>query len=293
MDVSGAGFQPEPLKPAASAPIRQESHAPSRPGAGERPPSAESSAAVRSWRPILVSLAAVAAAVAIGYAAFIPATSDERDSPNWKHVQAAQQSAADGSPVQWRMRGGAALPAAGIMIGQQDRDLDTTQRVREALLAGNVALANQLVFRSTTAPAPVVTDPALLEPGQTPQPDTTPGPIPEPNAPSPTLSADMRTEIEQGDVEFYHIYLYDSCYEDGDVVEILVDGQPMFLTPIGNEGATISVPISRKRTTVLSVRGIFDGGGGITVGCRTSQGDGFVKSMAPGEIQPLSVIFPK
>ncbi len=293
MSLSGPEFQPEPLRPTAGSPIRQESRPPSMSGDGDRPPSAESSTSKRSRWPLWGALAAVAAAVAIGYAALIPAASDERDSPNWKYVQAAQQSAADGHPVQWRKPGGTALPSAGIIIGQQDRDLETTQRVRDALLARNLKLADQLAFHADAVPSPVVIDPASSMPPQASQPDKPPEPAAEPKLPEATLSSGMRAEIERGDVEFYHIYLYDSCYEDGDVVEILIDGQPMFLTPIGNKGATVSVPISKTRTTVISVRGIFDGGGGITVGCRTSQGDGFVKSMVPDEIQPLSVVFPK
>lgn len=296
MSMSGPGFQPEPLRPAADVPIQTGSHRSSPAGPVDLSPSAQASKSTRSRWPILASLVAVAAAVAIGFSAFIPAASDEKDSSNWKHVEAAQQSAAGGNPVQWRVPGGAAVPSAGILVSQQDRDLEKTQLVREALLAGNMKLADQLVFGA--APRLSSASVASASPGQGPVaqpeviPEVTPAANPEVQAPEATLSAGMRAEIEKGDVEFYHIYLYDSCYEDGDVVEILIDGQPMFLTPIGNQGSTVSVPISKQRTTVISVRGIFDGGGGITVGCRTSQGDGFVRSMAPGEIQPLSVVFP-
>ena len=39
-----------------------------------------------------------------------------------------------------------------------------------------------------------------------------------------------------------------------------------------------------------AIRGTVDGGGGITLGCWTSQGQGFLRVLGPGEVQPLNVV---
>jgi hypothetical protein len=52
---------------------------------------------------------------------------------------------------------------------------------------------------------------------------------------------------------------------------------------------TVSVPVNNASPTKVSLRGIHDGGGGITVGCRTSMGDFFTRSMWEGEVQDLGL----
>ena len=99
----------------------------------------------------------------------------------------------------------------------------------------------------------------------------------------------MQQKILSGDTKFFHIYLYDCCDEDGDVVEVILNGEVFAVVPITHAGATLSVPVGGSGTSV-SLRGVRDGGGGITVACRTSQGDFFTKSMTPGETQVIGLV---
>lgn len=258
----------------------------------ERPPSSERREARnpgrRSRKGLWGLLATAVAATAMTIVALTPASTQESQSRNWEHVLAANQSAENGQPMQWRTRGGSLLAVSEISLGKADRDVETTSQVKAALIQGDLALADRLAF-STSTPVPAPTEGTA--PPQ-PQSQSVPpdAPVQEIPAPAPSLSPGMRTEIQNGDTEFFHIYLYDSCCQDGDVVEILLNGESAFLVPITNSGSTLSVPVSRTSVTTIAVRGIFDGGGGITVACRTSEGDGFVRVMEEGELQTLGVV---
>ena len=158
-------------------------------------------------------------------------------------------------------------------------------------------MADQLFAKAQQIPAGDPADSGVISTGTSLDTQTTPSVsdaevAPVTQAPKATLTTGMRSEIARGDSRFYHVHLNDSCWNDGDIVEILLNGQPMFLVPINNAGVTLSIPVSTGTATVISIRGVYDGGGGITVACRTSQGEGFVRVMAPGEIQPLGVVLP-
>jgi len=104
-----------------------------------------------------------------------------------------------------------------------------------------------------------------------------------------SLSHGLKQEIVNGDAHFYHIYLYDSCDEDGDIVSVLINGTPFAEVPITHQGTTISVPISSKQANTIEILGVRDGTGGITVACMTSQGEFFSRVLAPGDVQLLGV----
>ena len=44
-----------------------------------------------------------------------------------------------------------------------------------------------------------------------------------------------------------------------------------YTVTLSNAGVTLSIPVSSTGSTKIQLRGIYDGGGGITVGCRTSR----------------------
>lgn len=251
---------------------------------------------VGGWAKLLIALGAAAA---LGFLTFKGPAAEESASANWPHVAQATES---GQALAWLGAGGGVTVGGNVLVGDADLDSETTAAIRSALMANDTARADQLFAEAQrlqpvpdhlrlTSPAPqgsaaddkvandaqVSTDPTIDSDGPTIEP------------PQATLTEGMRSEILSGDARFYHIHLYDSCWNDGDVVEVLLNGQPTFLAPITNSGCTLSVPVTTG-TTVISIRGVYDGGGGITVACRTSQGEGFVRVMAPGEIQPLGIV---
>ena len=87
----------------------------------------------------------------------------------------------------------------------------------------------------------------------------------------------------------YLLHLYDSCAEDGDEVEVLIGQRSLGIIPINHLGTNLTIPVYGNSPTSLTIRGVKDGGGGITIACRTSLGHGFVRSLEPGEEQLVFV----
>ena len=234
------------------------------------PTSWGAAAAVNSvpW-PLVVVAGVVSLAAAFLFGGPPPA-SVEQGSANWaSRVEPANQAyqANHDQPLYWRDSQGVPQHGAEVLVSDADLDATTSQAVASALRAGDLTEVER-VIREAQA-------------------------IPEPNGPAPahkaTLIDGLNHDLLRQGTDFYHIYLYDSCAEDGDIVEIRLDGVPFAAVPLTNRGATLSVPVSRSAPTQISVRGIHDGGGGITVACRTSQGDFFSRTMAEGEVQPLAI----
>jgi len=236
----------------------------------------------RSW--LGTGLACLVSAAVLGTIALWGLGNDETSAPNWPHVQAATES---GRTMQWLATGGVGNLSDHIYLSEDDLDIDTTRAIQQALARGDHAAADA-IFQTVRSPdSDVAGDPPTGDPKADPVAAEISA---ESTIPLATLTPGMRSEIQRGDTRFFHIHLYDSCYEDGDVVEVLINGQPMFVVPLTNVGTTLTVPISSSQATVVALRGIRDGRGGITVACRTSRGEGFIRVMAPGEIQPLGVV---
>jgi hypothetical protein len=202
----------------------------------------------------------------------------ESDQPAWSHHQDATQnwvrSNKSVEAMKWIPRQGVPQLSNLVPLSPTDRDEATTRELRRQLGLKNWQEADRILQRAQRN----VGDPSGLLRDAPIQPAV------------PTLSSGMRAEIERGDAKCFHIFLYDSCAEDGDVVDLLINGVRFATVPITNEGTTLSVPIAIGSPASLTIRGVFDGRGGITVACRTSLGQGFVRVLAPGEEQDLAVI---
>jgi hypothetical protein len=98
--------------------------------------------------------------------------------------------------------------------------------------------------------------------------------------------------VKDGKVTFYAVRLYDTCFEDGDVVTLrLGSGADVGPIPLTNAGTTITVPIVAGQPPQVTVLGIKDGTGGITVGVQTSGGMWYSGVIPEGgsETMPLAV----
>jgi hypothetical protein len=104
-----------------------------------------------------------------------------------------------------------------------------------------------------------------------------------------SLTPGMTEAVRGGDADYYHVFLFDSCAEDGDVVNLLIDGAPYAQIPITHAGTTLTVPLRGSGPQSVGLEGVHDGGGGITVACRTSQGEFFMKVMGVGEVSPIQI----
>lgn len=218
---------------------------------------------------------------------FLTSGGQETGSGNWRHHDhansqwlATQQSAdTEQKPMKWVHPMGPAHFGTIIPVGGKDVDQNTTAAVRQHLNSYGYS-ASDSINQILADAQQNLTDPATLE-----------KPLDE--APAvPTLSEGMQLELARDTSKFYQIYLWDSCYEDGDVVDIFIDGHRFATVPITNGGTTLTVPVRDNGLTQIAVQGIRDGGGGITVACRTSQGEGFVRVLESGETQVLAIAGP-
>lgn len=195
--------------------------------------------------------------------------------PNYDKVQQVTNAGPlpDGRQGIMKVDGAQTTMVGQIGLSARDADLATTAAVKAAIQAnpGDLTAANQALQHAQQIPE--------MKPG---------GPAPI----EPTISSGMAAEIASGSTEFFHIYLYDNCAEDGDIVKIRINGADFAMVPITHGGATLSVPKAAGQSFNVALVGVSDGGGGITVACRTSDGTFFMRAMGVGEEQTLTIVGP-
>lgn len=163
--------------------------------------------------------------------------------------------------------------ANSILMSHADVDRQMTYAVSSKLQQGGLVAANEFLLVAHHD----LPDPATLG-------ISLPGP-----AARPSLSPEMELQLRRGELNFFRIFLCDSCAEDGDVVDVIVNGHRYATVPITNQGAYLSLPLPASGAGQVVIRGVVDGGGGITVGCETSLGQAFLGVLEPGQEQPLGV----
>ncbi len=113
-------------------------------------------------------------------------------------------------------------------------------------------------------------------------------PLPGITNPSPAFVE----AAKRGDVTFYAVRVYDSCAEDGDVVTLkLPMGGDIGPIPLTIAGTTVSIPVVTGQPAQISILGVKDGVGGITLGAESSGGTWFSEVLDVGgsETMLLSV----
>lgn len=244
----------------------------SKPGGGRR----TSSTPGPGW---IVKMG-VACALVVGSILWFnsPSTGDESKSGNWTHVEEANKESASSKEekAKWVDKSGAGHIVSQIGLGVQDINQSLTTTVQTHLRNGDVNAAQSALVNSQQIPPipPQIKDAS----GQAIQPV------------QPTLTPGQAADLRSGNAKLFQVFLYDSCAEDGDVVEVLINGVPFATVPIMHAGATLSVPVTSGAPTDVSIRGVYDGGGGITVACKTSQGEFFMRSMRAGEVCKIGVV---
>jgi hypothetical protein len=240
--------------------------------------------ATRKWGLYgLAGAVALALAVALFNAGGSTQADGERGSPNHDKVARVTEKNKGGeSVVGFEELGGGSLTfVPGIKLQDADRDPATTAAVTRALEAGDVRAADKALQAAQNVPELKVD----------PEKNKNPAPVPAPRL--PVLTPGLRAQVRAGDVEFFHLFVYDCCAEDGDVIEVLVNGESYAVIPLTHRGATLSIPVPRDGNVPVQIRGVRDGeGGGITLGCRTSRGTFYLRSMLEGEILNLGLVRP-
>jgi hypothetical protein len=235
--------------------------------------------------------AMVGALLAVVLSAFIltgkNAPSGERNAPAWnEHIEQLNQQFdprfEDTNEAAVEMKkvdaSGRAEMTRHIQLGPTDLDPGATQSVYDAMRSTPDPDARHQAMQDVVRNAQVI--PSV-------QSASGKGDLP---VKLPELTPGMISAFESGHMEMWRLFLYDNCDEDGDVVDVLLNGVTFAVVPNTHQGATLSIPLARGTATSIALRGVKDGGGGITVSCRTSTGTYFSRAMYPGEVQMFGTV---
>lgn len=198
----------------------------------------------------------------------------ESSHPNWNHVAAAGNASTSQrtNVVIQRNVAGTTRKSPSVQLTLADVDRAATQTVRDLLLKSDLAGANAALQAAQRLPASAL----VQRDGRQVSPVLVP-------------NTKLLTAVRDGSAEFYHLRLSDCCAEDGDIVDIAVNGEPFATVRLTHEQSVLSVPLI-PGTTVFTLRGVHDGGGGITVLFQTSQGEFFCQPMDVGEEYHVGVV---
>lgn len=215
----------------------------------------------------LVGSALILGALIGGGLYWLPGGS-ETGHANWQHVAAAAQaSTPNHNNLTCVDLANQASSVTAIELTASDQDLEATQQLRAALANNDADAAVAALTPSGPSKSDVAISPSALQ--------------------QPELIASIREQR----TELYRIELFDSCDEDGDAVEIVVNNSVFATVNLQHKGTPIVIPLSTGTNSIV-VRATQDGGGGVTVMFRTSKGDFFARDMTPGEDHRIEVVVP-
>ena len=246
------------------------------------PPSEESGPAESGWQDDkrsgvgakgvsnIIGAVVLIGAIAFGGWYLTQSGSAEKAHPNWQHVAAAAEASdSDTSQLIHLDTAGNSQVLPAIEVSAADLDRRATREVRTALRRNDLMVANAALQSAQTMPS------------ASQNPDVSP--------PQITADSALATALSDGQRELFGIELFDCCDEDGDIVEVIVNGTPFATVPIMHGGTKLSIPLQRGNNTV-TIRGVKDGGGGVTLSFRTSRGEYFARAMRVGEQYQMGVV---
>jgi hypothetical protein len=104
-----------------------------------------------------------------------------------------------------------------------------------------------------------------------------------------TAAPEMAAEVESGQRRLYRIYLLDFADQDGDFVELFVDGVSFGDINLSNAGTSILLPVAAGKPIDLKMVAKVDGGGGVTVAFVSSAGEARTSVLAVGQFEQWQV----
>ncbi|MBI5246724.1 MAG: hypothetical protein HY923_06050 [Elusimicrobia bacterium] len=164
-----------------------------------------------------------------------------------------------------------------LFVSDADVNVAATKRLRES---GAPAVANTMgaggPVKQAAPPLPVA-PPELVNPPA--------------SAPQSALTPQGQAAVRADGYSIFSMQLIDDVAQDGDVVQISVDGVPVSFLSLTHAGATLDIPLKKGESHVITVTGVRDGTGGITLGLRTSVGDVTSRNLAVGESESWTIGF--
>lgn len=110
-------------------------------------------------------------------------------------------------------------------------------------------------------------------------------------APQSALTIEGQKAVQSDGYSIFSMRLIDNVDQDGDVVQILIDGVPMSFLSLTHAGATLEIPLKKGESHRITVMAVRDGVGGITLGLQTSAGTITSRRMAVGETDSWTIDF--
>jgi hypothetical protein len=200
--------------------------------------------------------------------------SAESANPNWNFAVAAKNaSVAQGATmVSHRTSTGSTQLLRGVELTLADSNPNLTLAVQALLARNDLAGANAAI---QSAPGSALASGASTNTQKA----------------KAELQSNTRivTAIRDGSAQFFRLRLFDCCAEDGDIVDLAINGEHYARVPLTHDGTVISLPLI-PGATVISLKGVQDGGGGITVSFQSSQGDYSCQPIAEGEEFQVGVV---
>ena len=194
---------------------------------------------------------------------------------SWQHIESANSASVERETNMLTHIGpnGMQSLVPVVQVGQADFASDVTESIRSALWKDEVAVANQRIETEVQATTAIDAKTSAEV-----QHDFSSDP-------------DMVLAIKRGDTKFFQLQMRDCCHEDGDVVSLAVNGTPYATIPLTHAGAVVTLPLS-SGVSLVTLTGVKDGGGGITIQFSSSQGDYFARAMKEGEEYHIGVAAP-
>lgn len=100
-------------------------------------------------------------------------------------------------------------------------------------------------------------------------------------------------KIRNGEMRFYSFKVLDSIDDDGDEVEISIDGEPYSSFVLSQSQVSLSIPIEFGKTKLISVKAVRDAGDGITFGAKLISAEFLLDNILVGESDTVYLGFTK
>ena len=96
----------------------------------------------------------------------------------------------------------------------------------------------------------------------------------------------IKAEVERGTMELVSFTLWDNVAEDGDIVDLET---PDLTVRVPLRHARATIPLVRPASGVVNIRGVHDGGGGITMGIEANGTPVLLPPLQPGQVLGIPV----
>jgi hypothetical protein len=249
----------------------------------------------------MMLLAGVLAALVLGlgvWSMMPERTTDVTPATSVTQVQTARTLELSSADVDWQatqlaiamIKSGKIPPAAAAVAVSPSGGASSTQHDTGTVSTPAAAPVTQIssptasqprairpVRRVVRTPKPAAAVPAAVQTApSTPDPATDPPPADLQAAVADIVAQatpETRQAIVEGKTMIYKVHVLDNAFEDGDQVEIFVNGQSKGVVSLTNAGKDIELEFTPGTTVDFRTVATTDGGGGVTFGASTATGE--------------------